>query len=238
MALPVVESYTYTNNGSNSVATVNMPATRPDGDLYLVMVFVDSDYVTAATGWTELQAGVTNAECNGWMGYRIGSSEPASYSFTLSSSDESSVHLWRISGFDATTPINDSAYFNNLRSNAVCLTLTTTANDCLILQGIGIDDDPLTETPANFTVLDKNTDQGTIGTGAGRYEAGAPGVKTGSTIGTWVWAYDQFSQLAVAIAPLQGFPGVAKYNQTTAVNIANYNGTSKASFADLNEIIE
>ena len=80
MAL-ALQSITQTLVGANdSTPTFNMPATRPDGDLYLLFLAVDGDpKIITFTGWTQL---VTTAD-EGTVGvavfWRIGSSEPASY---------------------------------------------------------------------------------------------------------------------------------------------------------------
>ncbi len=101
----VVESVTMTQNTSNTVNLVfDMPATRPDGDLYLLLFGMDgiSSPVRPA-GWTQLlsdAAPIGQVYSN--VSYRVGSSEPATYTFTHGSQQSRAVVL-RISG--AGTPL-------------------------------------------------------------------------------------------------------------------------------------
>ena len=107
----VVESVTETLVGANDATpTFNMPATRPDGDLYLLFAIADGSTTSLAfTGWTQLtsasaEEGTVGVRCQ----YRYGSSEPASYTGT-GPSEEYVFYVIRISG--AATTAADA--FNN-----------------------------------------------------------------------------------------------------------------------------
>jgi hypothetical protein len=139
---PIIESTTVTIEG-NSVATVtfDMPATRPDNDLYVLFVSKDDQFgcseLNTVHGWTNIQQGdgPANEYVNGSAWYKVGSSEPASYTFDFDSADsETAIFVvYRISGADATTPINVSGINEQsptLSPNAP--TITTTEHECLI----------------------------------------------------------------------------------------------------------
>lgn len=104
----VVESVTQTLVGTNdSTPTFNMPSTRPDNDLYLMVNAQDGADLTywgnlAGGGWT----GITQTAISGITGvaaYRVGSSEPASYTIT-GASEQYVFHVVRCSGYDTSTP--------------------------------------------------------------------------------------------------------------------------------------
>lgn len=101
----VRESATLSSGTENNVCTVNMPATRPDGDLYICFLCKDdTNNVTDPAGWNELVNGDVGTG-SGYIGWRIGSSEPATYSWTHGGGSESwNGCVIRYSGVNASTP--------------------------------------------------------------------------------------------------------------------------------------
>lgn len=102
----VVESVTQTLVGANdSTPTFNMPATRPDGDLYLAFVMSDGlqGVSLSFSGWNRVLGGQEGSVCVATF-WRIGSSEPASYT-GAGNSEQFVIFVVRVSGADATTPV-------------------------------------------------------------------------------------------------------------------------------------
>lgn len=107
----VLESVTQTLVGTNDTTpTFNMPATRPDGNLYALAAACDGGIAALAFGG--VLSDLTNSTAaEGTVGakvmYTIGASEPASYTGS-GDSEEYVFHLLRFSGMRT-----DADMFNN-----------------------------------------------------------------------------------------------------------------------------
>jgi len=105
----VRESVTLSAGSENNVCTLNMPATRPDGDLYIAIICKDDDnLLTDPAGWNEVlnSAGTAGFTAAAYFGWRVGSSEPATYSFTHAGATEDwNGAVIRYSGVDTSVPL-------------------------------------------------------------------------------------------------------------------------------------
>lgn len=140
----VVESVTQTLVGANDTTpTFNMPATRPDGDLYLGVIGCDGTLQTQvlpiAGTWSFIGAGNEGTVgCGYWK--RIGGSEPASYT-GAGNSEEYVGYIYRLSGYDTTTPTADFASTTGNSTAASAPATTATAAGGVVFRGWGIDTD-------------------------------------------------------------------------------------------------
>lgn len=120
---PAFQSYTSAFN----TTTVNKPASVASGDFLLLYVRTFfNDTITPPSGFTQIQ---TTQGRSALFWKKAGGSEPASY--TLGSALTANLcilTMTRITGANATTPINASGVTNN---SLVAPALTTTVDKCL-----------------------------------------------------------------------------------------------------------
>ncbi len=135
----ITEETQYTND-----FTVNMPSVRPDGDLYIAQIVTDYDTIITHNSslWTKIEN-----EANAGSGsdvrfasyWRIGSSEPATYTWNSSLSVLWIGAIHRISGFDLNNPIHNSSFSTGMSANPTAPSVNTIIDDCLILRMFGAD---------------------------------------------------------------------------------------------------
>jgi len=138
---------------------VNMPSARPDGELYIAQIAIDDDisFSTIPSGWMEIENGY-----RGGLGpdvrfatyWKIGSSEPATYTWSSSLSVLWIGAIHRISGFDLNNPIHASDVSTGESANPTSPSVNTTIDNCLILRMFGADDDKaITDWPSGTTPI-------------------------------------------------------------------------------------
>jgi hypothetical protein len=144
MTLPVIESVTTSVVVGDTTFTLNMPATKPDGDLYVAIVGKDDDpSFTAHSSWTNE---VYNNETGGAQGprggvwWRIGSNESASYDWTGDNEEWAGIVL-RISGFSLNNVLDSVVTSVGETGAPVHPDATPTYSDSLILRVAAIDTD-------------------------------------------------------------------------------------------------
>jgi hypothetical protein len=176
MASPVPEDVTESSTPTASTShIVNMPATRPDGQLYIHIGATGSTAATwTQTGWTELlDEGLANSLT---IAYRLGSSEPASYTFTTSAVTRSADMVYRISGAEnpATIPpaIGTTATATSTTPDPPSITPPSSKDylfiACFAMAGEQADDNTLVTTfPTNYTVGQAEKTCGVAGTNLG-----------------------------------------------------------------------
>ena len=98
---PVYESITLTTNSSGSDIVIDMPATRPDDDLYVAIVAQAntlSTWQTIPSNWTPFDhyfGGTGNPKMSGY--WWVGDSEPSTYTVSSNSTNFQKVFIIRIS---------------------------------------------------------------------------------------------------------------------------------------------
>ncbi len=120
--------------GAGTNLVINVPAGTANGDVMVAFVLTGTAVTPAVqASWTTLDSQNTGPTVISF--YRIASSEPASYTFTVDSTNTSWGTIVTYSGTHATTPINKHAAFNRLTSttNITGTTITPDVNNCMIL---------------------------------------------------------------------------------------------------------
>jgi len=141
---PVIETTSTYNSGGGTVASfiINKPAGVVSGDL-LIVFMTGTNGITnwaQASGWTMIDENIGSGVGKAAQWLIAGGSEPATYTFTQDAGTGGRVAaaMLRISGANATTPINDHtmAYFaSSPASPQDCTGITTTVDNCLGLVG-------------------------------------------------------------------------------------------------------
>ena len=119
--------------GGTSVV-VNAPAGVASGDL-LVAAISTGDTVTPPSGWT--QQAFKNPGTTQYFyvfARSAGASEPATYTFTLATSQSYAVTIAAWSGVDAVNVEGDDGGFATSTSSGVCPAVTTTTNGCWLIR--------------------------------------------------------------------------------------------------------
>lgn len=208
--VPVIESSTVSLETSSTTSHVmDMPSTRPDGDVYVCVLLTGStSSITPPGNWTE-QFQEIMYDYQGMLSVWTwtGSSEPASYTVTTTAGNLSVGVILRISGATE-TPNAVSAWNNAASSNdAVAPSVTVTADDTLVVRvgcrAINNTNDAISGTPTTEIYYGD-----TGGTSAGNeslglsYEDGpASGNGTGTAAFTDLGGYSQWGGLTIAFEP-------------------------------------
>lgn len=153
MAAPVVESSSSVTTTTRSSTTIAKPTGTAEDDL-LVLVYhqFDTGSITLPSGFTALwnttYAGFARA-CTAWK--VAGASEPTNYTVSHGSSIVTGGVLLRISGADTTTPIDVSGSAEDGSSPYVSPSITTTADDCLLIATYTDFNQAYTTPPTGYT---------------------------------------------------------------------------------------
>jgi len=138
-----IESTNITKETENSYSfVVDMPSFRPDGDLYIAQIAMDSTsgLSSVPSGWTEIEIEVKKLGGAGVLFatyWKIGNSEPATYIWSSWTSNLWVGAIHRISGFDPDNPIHTSFVTTGKSENPTAPSVTTTIDECLILRMFG-----------------------------------------------------------------------------------------------------
>lgn len=114
---------------------------RPDGSLYLLGIHRDESVtVTLPGGWTQIQnrAGIS---VTGAVGYRVGASEPATYTVTASGAFDPDWYagILRLDGANTADPINASAISHAHSDVAIAPSVQVDEDDTLVFRFFTLD---------------------------------------------------------------------------------------------------
>lgn len=253
---PSIVGSQQTLQGSNSTTfTMNMPTTRPAGDLYIAMMCHDG---SAGSGTGGSTAGNTISTPSGWTKYadlqglaayykvgtdQGGGNEASTYQWT-GNSEEWAGTIIRVTGFDSADPVSGTPGTGFSTSSVTPIfPATTPDNDAtLVVRSVGFDQDDPTDTgwvPSGHTKIDSESSSGG-GNGSCGFAAAsldtspASGVSTGTqTLGTDV--SDDYGGATIAINPATVSAGTkntvywAKFNSTTLAIESPNPGTGACS---------
>ena len=208
-----IESTTVSKEtGGSSNFTVSMPATRPDGDLYIAQIAIESgsSINSIPSGWTEMENEVWGGTVRFAAYYRVGSSEPASYTWGAASSKKWIGAIHHISGSDTSDPISASGVDWGNSANPDAPAVTSTDDRCLVLRLYGSAGDEQAENywPGGTIGIFQDDASGIV-VSAAAYEMQATAGNTGSAAFTmtgskkWVTA-----TIAVSPVPGSGIPSI------------------------------
>jgi hypothetical protein len=241
---PQIASATETFQNSNSTSfTMNMPATRPAGDLYIAVMCYDGDQgdgsggsnagntISTPSGWTKY------ANRNGHAAYykigtdQGGGNESASYAFT-GDSENWAGSIIRVTGFNPSDPINTSSVgHSNSNAQPVFPAVTPDEDSTLVIRAAGADDDEVTSTawvPAGHTSIEyggstqNNNDCAYVS--ASLDSSPAASVSTGTATTAQASLSDVYGASTIAINP-----AISGSTATTAtLDWAKFNSSSLA----------
>jgi hypothetical protein len=241
---PQVASTAESFQNSNSTNfTMNMPATRPAGDLYIALMCYDGDQgdgsggsnagntISTPSGWTKY------ANRNGHAAYykigtdQGGGNESASYTFTGDSENWGGV-IVRVTGFNASDPINTSSVgHSNSNAQPVFPAVTPDEDSTLIIRAAGADNDEVTSTawvPPGHTSIEyggstqNNNDCAYVA--ASLDNSPTAGNSTGTATTTQASLSDVYGASTIAINPLvTGSPATS-----ASLDWAKFNSSSLA----------
>jgi hypothetical protein len=196
----------------SSSFVVDMPSYRPDGDLYIAQIaFDDDNYIPShPSGWTLIAIqdnGETGAVDVSLANYwKIGDSEPSTYTWTLGTSRKWIGAVYRISDFNSDDPIHAFNTNSGTGQYPTAPSVSTTIDNCLILRSIAADDDwSVTNFPSGSTPLFQDDAGYDSAMSAAAYHeqstAGYTGTAQFRLSGSDVWV-----AMTIAINPLESTP--------------------------------
>lgn len=141
-AIPTIEATSQNDSGSiSSNAIALRPTGTIDGDLIVVLQGNDAlRTVTQPGGFTELfnftrSNATNNHRHTAW--WKIASSEPSSWTFTISSPEHWDTFVFRISGHNPTTPIVDVDWTTDITGTTINIPAVTSGiTNCLLLHSL------------------------------------------------------------------------------------------------------
>lgn len=169
MAIAQVGTAVEQSNAAGATAgnlVVNVPSGVANGHLLIACVFKADDGVhtlTAPAGWTLIGSADASANIQSKMYYRVASSEPANYTWTISAAGIWGVSQLAFSGVDTSSPINASASNSSTTTDPYsCPNLTTTLATNVISFGASRDDSTteVTHTGSDTLLSDWGNDGG------------------------------------------------------------------------------
>lgn len=232
------------SSGSTSI-TISTPAGVNEGDLLVAAVVTDGDTddtwpaLSPPGGWTEISLeDYSNDVTLGVWRKIAGASEPASYTFTWSGSQEAYGWIMRFTGHHPTSPINDWAADGgqdwSYPYRATCPAVTTTVANCLILRIGGFDDDDITidDTGLGGGYTDITMDESDWGSdtcsgGAGFIQQSSIG--SSGTVTFDLADGEEYRTVTIAIAPAVGGGTVSGGAGYVMQSSAGSSGTSTFS---------
>jgi hypothetical protein len=236
---PVIQGQQSTAQSTNNTNFVmNMPSSRPAGDLYVALMCKDgsnSNQITppAGGGWTEI------ADLQGFGAYYkvganvSGGNEAASYTWTTGTAEQWYGSIIRISGVDTTTPINTSATGSSAtNATPTYPAVTPSANKTLVIRGQGNDDDVPSATawvPAGHTKIASGNSGGANNdcgfTSAWLNESPASGVAIAATAHGDTSVNDDYGAISIVINPAAS---AAPDTALSTLEWAKFNSTTSA----------
>lgn len=186
--------------------TISMPSIRPDGDLYLAQIALEGGAIfkIIPTGWTQINDIENSGNIHFASYWKIGSSEPATYTWEVASSKRSIGIIHRISGVDTANPINASGNDKGDSFKPTAPSVTTSVDKCLILRMYGAEGNAQLSTywPPATTPIFQDDSAGKV-VSAAAYEnlfsAGSTGTGEFSMAGKKKWI-----AMTVAVTPASG----------------------------------
>lgn len=140
----IVSQQVSSSSSDSGTFTLNMPSTRPAGDLYIAMLCHDGTVtVTPPAGWTEYADTREHAAY-----YKVGTdqgggNEAASYNWTNSGSETFYGVIIRVTGFNSSDPVSGTAGTGSSGSDATPVFPATTPDSSatLVVRAVGADAD-------------------------------------------------------------------------------------------------
>lgn len=189
MATIAPVSTTGSAQGSNATSiTVDMPATRPDGDLYVMIVGKDSTVaIQEHASWTTIGLSPGVDDPGFYAAWRIGASEPASYTVT-GDSEHWVAAVMRFAAADVNTadPIDVVAttFDSGNGSTIDCPTATPTVTGGLCIRAGAVDTDAMDAAMAGSGHTDIHDANSAGSSGANTVSIGISGMDADTTAST------------------------------------------------------
>lgn len=245
--MPYIVSQQSSTQASNSTSFVmNMPSTRPAGDLYVALIAHDgTGAITPPAGWTEYADTREHAAYYKEGTDQGGGNESSTYTWTGGSEQWTGVIL-RIKGFNSGSPISGSAGTGSNASEVVPVYPTTTPSHdaTLVIRATGFDADDPSDfgwLPSGHTKVHSGTSSTDTANSAGIAVAtldtpplasNATGTATLSDDGS---VSDSYGASSIAIRPATASAGVqssfywAQFNSTSGTIDSPNPGTGACS---------
>lgn len=185
MAEPVVGTPAESTSTATDPIVVNMPASRPEGDFFLMVIGRDDDNYTMDTPatWTVFDNTLTEATGDNFaIFWKIGqASEPATYSVTTNDggAEQARMVVIPISGIDTVDTLGAVSVKNQggSSSTATATAVTAEQSDSLILRIYAAESVQVSSFSAGTEVI-KNTDGGGGVCSYGIARESSPGAST------------------------------------------------------------
>jgi hypothetical protein len=181
ISLVAASSAATTGGGAVSLAITKPTGVGSGNVMIAVLTATGSGALTPPAGWTVIQDTTQGAAIRQITYYRVaGSSEPASYSWSLGSTRQASGGIIAYSGVNTAAPIDASASASAASGNAGASSVTTSAANDKVIVASGFNINTTVTAPAGTTQRYTMSSPSTTGEAADftQASAGATGTKT------------------------------------------------------------
>jgi len=169
----VFEEYTEAVASGTGI-TISVPAGAAEGDLLIAAIAFDgdgADGLSTPSGWTSAYVGSNGSYCGIGVFWKLASSsEPASYDFSWTDSEQAYGWIMRFTGHDPATPIPTVASAADSSGTPTSPAVTTTADNSMVLRLGAFDDDDVNDGDtglAGHTSINMNRSDTGLGTTSG-----------------------------------------------------------------------
>ena len=231
-----VESTTVSmETGNLANFLVSMPPTRPDGDLYVAQIANDKGAAIIAipSGWTEITTGENSSMVRLATYWKIGSSEPSTYTWQSGSPCKWIGAIHRIGGINTSSPINASGDGVGTSDSPTSPSVSTSVDGCLLLRmyAAAKDQQATTYWPSGTSAIFQDASAGKVVAAAAVESQTTSGV-TGSAAFSmtksknWVAATIALAPASAGGEPVSGGAGYVKQSTAGSSGTSNFSLTA------------
>ena len=231
-----VESTTVSKETGNLANfLVSMPSTRPDGDLYVAQIANDKGAAISVipSGWTEITTSANSSMVRLATYWKIGSSEPSTYTWQSGSPCRWIGAIHRISGINTSSPINASGDGVGTSDSPTSPSVSTSVDGCLLLRmyAAAKDQQATTYWPSGTSAIFQDASAGKVVAAAAVESQTTSGV-TGSAAFSmtksknWVAATIALAPAAAGGEPISGGAGYVKQSTAGSSGTSNFSLTA------------
>jgi hypothetical protein len=204
MAYPVIASFAsaYSATTTSTTVVVNKPTGTAEGDLLLALMGTDGAPVTLAApeGWYKFQQDAAGVSASGaFFTKQAGAAEPSTYTFTSTDAESLHVGILRITGASRSGIVIGVAVHSGNATTTTAPTITTVADESLVIRYAFIDNTATPSLPASHTDIYSGTGAASSVSVRAAYQQKATVGATGTA--DFTHASEQGGAYSIAVAP-------------------------------------
>jgi hypothetical protein len=248
MAIAVASIGTVTTTDTGTDVALAAPSGVQIGDLLIAHLQTENTITSVPSGFNTGPATSIAGNLFGALWYKIadsGDAAASTFTFTSVGSGAKGGSMWRITGFNSSSPINTSDTSNDTSATITCGSVTPSVADCLFILFVGMRSDGAARTVSGYNMAIDNPAMWSEGYDAqwnsnarqisAAYALRPQTSNTGACTATGTGS-DPNTGIVIAIAPGTGPTGIKTWNGIPIANIKTINGVAIGSVKGINGI--